>query len=499
MEGTDGFDIKQRFQSSLGPSSSLLPKQINQLEIPLFDTSEFGVSIRQLSQNVSPENSKKPGIPPSHPTSSHASPYSLSRASSQQQVSENFSPKPFDCLPPLSPLSHHEPSINLPIDSISLGLLGGNRFQTRERILLCKGHRRSNSDVPMGFSTFIKSSPQLMPIMGQGVLNQAVQQNNFGAEKKIQSVKQELDWNQDSKSISEGMVERKSEGEVVDEMFTEYMNLDNIDTLNSSDTEDKDLDSRMSGTKPNGVDNSDNEAESCINGNSNNINGKQLIFTTEKKEGVKRSAGRDIAPTAGHVRSVSMDSFMGNLNFSHELIKLPPSTGSQVSQQHSPSKSMDRNITQFSLDLANSEFTEAELKKIMVNEKLTEIALSDPKRAKRILANRQSAARSKERKMRYISDLERKLHILQTKATTLSAQFTMLQRDSAGLTSQNKELKFRLQAMEQQAQLREALNEALAAEVQHLKATTEPRGNSQLSDHMSQQLSVNHQTFHRQL
>lgn len=45
----------------------------------------------------------------------------------------------------------------------------------------------------------------------------------------------------------------------------------------------------------------------------------------------------------------------------------------------------------------------------------------------RILANRQSAARSKERKMRYISDLERKLHILQTKATTLSAQFTMLQ------------------------------------------------------------------------
>lgn len=381
MEGTDGFDIKQRFQSSVGPSSSLLPKQINQLEIPLFDTSEFGVSLRQLSQNASPENSNKPGIPPSHPNSNHASPYSLSRPSLQQQTSENFSPKPFDCLPPLSPLSHHESSNNLPIDSISLGMLGGNRFQTRERLPLCKGHRRSNSDVPLGFSTFIKSSPQLMPIIGQGVINQAVQ--NVGAEKNIQSVKQELDWNQDSKSISEGMVERKSEGEVVDEMFTEYMNLDNIDFLNSSDTEDKDFDSRMSGTKPNGVDNSDNEAESCINGNSDDINGKQLIFTTEKREGVKRSAGRDIAATARHVRSVSMDSFMGNLNFSHELIKLPPSTGSQVSQQHSPSNSMDRNITKFSLDLPNSEFTEAELKKIMVNEKLTEIALSDPKRAKR--------------------------------------------------------------------------------------------------------------------
>jgi hypothetical protein len=45
----------------------------------------------------------------------------------------------------------------------------------------------------------------------------------------------------------------------------------------------------------------------------------------------------------------------------------------------------------------------------------------------RILANRQSAARSKERKMRYISELERKVQTLQTEATTLSAQLTMLQ------------------------------------------------------------------------
>lgn len=47
--------------------------------------------------------------------------------------------------------------------------------------------------------------------------------------------------------------------------------------------------------------------------------------------------------------------------------------------------------------------------------------------ASRILANRQSAARSKERKMRYISELERKVQTLQTEATTLSAQLTMLQ------------------------------------------------------------------------
>lgn len=45
----------------------------------------------------------------------------------------------------------------------------------------------------------------------------------------------------------------------------------------------------------------------------------------------------------------------------------------------------------------------------------------------RILANRQSAARSKERKMRYISELEHKVQTLQTEATTLSAQLTLLQ------------------------------------------------------------------------
>ncbi|URE32196.1 Fumarate hydratase 1, mitochondrial [Musa troglodytarum] len=109
------------------------------------------------------------------------------------------------------------------------------------------------------------------------------------------------------------------------------------------------------------------------------------------------------------------------------------------------------------------------MKKIMENEKLVEMAMTDPKRVKRILANRHSAARSKERKTRYIAELERKVQTLQTETTKLSTQLTFLQRDSAGLTNQNHELRFRLQAMEQQAQLRDALNEALTAEVQRLK------------------------------
>ncbi|VFQ80484.1 unnamed protein product [Cuscuta campestris] len=113
-----------------------------------------------------------------------------------------------------------------------------------------------------------------------------------------------------------------------------------------------------------------------------------------------------------------------------------------------------------------------EAKKAMAPDKLAELWTIDPKKAKRILANRQSAARSKERKARYISELERKVQTLQTEATTLSAQLTLFQRDTTCLSNENTELKLRLQAMEQQAQLRDALNDALKHEVERLRIAT---------------------------
>uniref|UniRef100_A0A0D9W6N7 BZIP domain-containing protein n=1 Tax=Leersia perrieri TaxID=77586 RepID=A0A0D9W6N7_9ORYZ len=114
----------------------------------------------------------------------------------------------------------------------------------------------------------------------------------------------------------------------------------------------------------------------------------------------------------------------------------------------------------------------ADAKKAISDAKLAELALVDPKRAKRILANRQSAARSKERKMRYIAELERKVQTLQTEATTLSAQLSMLQRDTTGLTSENSDLKIRVQTMEQQVRLQDALNDRLRDEIQKLKIAT---------------------------
>ncbi|KAL5758936.1 hypothetical protein ACOSP7_021547 [Xanthoceras sorbifolium] len=113
-----------------------------------------------------------------------------------------------------------------------------------------------------------------------------------------------------------------------------------------------------------------------------------------------------------------------------------------------------------------------EAKKAMPPDKLAELWTANPKRAKRILANRQSAARSKERKARYMLELERKVQTLQTEATTLSAQLNLFERDTTGLSNENTELKLQLQAMEQQAQLYDVVNEALKEEVERLKIAT---------------------------
>ncbi|RVW93348.1 putative transcription factor PosF21 [Vitis vinifera] len=476
------IDMIQRLQSSFGTSSSSIQKQ------PIGDSS------------------KRHGFPPSHPHQiPPISPYSqipVPRPANQQLVSQNFSPGPshsrslsqpsffsLDSLPPLSPSPYRDSSSTSISDAVSADISmedrdasshsvlppspspfsRGNSMRVGENLPPRKAHRRSSSDIPFGFSSIMQSSPPLIPLRGSGALERSMsgRDNNMAAAKPVQLVKRESSWERGGDSNAEGMGERKSEGEVVDDLLSAYMNLDNIDALNSPGTEEKngtenreDLDSRASGTKTNGGDSSDNEAESSVNESGNSMQKLGTSSSAEKREGVKRSAGTRPG-------------------------------------QLSPSNSMDGNSATFSLEFGNGEFSGAELKKIMANEKLAEIALTDPKRAKRILANRQSAARSKERKMRYISELEHKVQTLQTEATTLSAQLTLLQRDSAGLTSQNNELKFRLQAMEQQAQLRDALNEALTAEVQRLKlATAELGGESQASKCLVPQLSVNPQMFH---
>ncbi|CDP20807.1 unnamed protein product [Coffea canephora] len=212
-----------------------------------------------------------------------------------------------------------------------------------------------------------------------------------------------------------------------------------------------------------------------------------------------------------HFRSLSVDAdFFEGLNFGASSSSsadggggggsAAAGSGAPWGPRHRHSSSMDGSssfasamTTSFEAMMADSD------KKTAGADRLQELALIDPKRAKRILANRQSAARSKERKIRYTSELERKVQTLQTEATTLSAQVTMLQRDTTGLTAENKELKLRLQAMEQQAHLRDALNDTLREEVQRLKiaASQIPTANgNNFNRGMRPQYSSQAQTFH---
>ncbi|CAF2261443.1 BnaA08g28440D [Brassica napus] len=170
---------------------------------------------------------------------------------------------------------------------------------------------------------------------------------------------------------------------------------------------------------------------------------------------------------------LDMDKFNSSEASSSQMCEpSEPAWNERPRARHQHSQSMDGTTSIKPEMLMSGTGSNEDAKKALSAAKLSELALIDPKRAKRIWANRQSAARSKERKMRYIAELERKVQTLQTEATSLSAQLTLLQRDTNGLSVENNELKLRVQSMEQQFHLQDALNEALKEEVQHLKVLT---------------------------
>ncbi|GAB2291744.1 hypothetical protein Dimus_025993 [Dionaea muscipula] len=550
----------RRLQIPFGSSpSSSIPKHFsahNHLDISQLNISQMPAPMAQAQgmQNIPyfghDAGAKRAGMPPSHPQIPPVSPYSQMSVTRQ---SFGLGPGHFrslsqpsfyslDSLPPLSPLPpFQDPSsgaISMDFSTLSNAVnVMDNRDGNSSPMLLLppspfasgsgssssstlhvaeglpprKVHRRSRSDIPFAIHAPVQSSPP-PPLSARGPgggLERSLSggESSGVAKPPARLVKKESSWNYwtcggDNKGVV-GFSDRKSEGDMDHDILSAYMNMDNIDALNSSETDDKngienhdqDISSRASGSKTNGAESSENEAESSVN--ESGITGQRQQQGSGRKEAVKRTAEGDIASTSRHYRSVSMDSFIGKINFGDESPKLPPSPATRVGQL-SLKESPEDNT--FSLEFCSGEFSGAEIKKIMAKEKLAEIALTDPKRAKRILANRQSAARSKERKMRYISELEHKVQTLQSEATTLSAQLTLLQRDSTGFANQNNELKFRLQAMEQQAQLRDALNEALSAEVQRLKiAIGEIAPDSQSkSSSFGQQLLANTPMFQQQ-
>jgi len=92
-----------------------------------------------------------------------------------------------------------------------------------------------------------------------------------------------------------------------------------------------------------------------------------------------------------------------------------------------------------------------------------ELALLDPKKARRIIANRQSAARSKERKMKYIEDLE-------TQVSQANAEKDALVEDRGRVLKQNDELATKILTTKAQLEALQALLESKAAEKLALEA-----------------------------
>ncbi|KAE8667810.1 Basic leucine zipper 61 [Hibiscus syriacus] len=92
----------------------------------------------------------------------------------------------------------------------------------------------------------------------------------------------------------------------------------------------------------------------------------------------------------------------------------------------------------------------------------------DPKRVKRILANRQSAQRSRVKKLQYISELERSVTTLQSEVSALSPRVTFLDRQRLMLTVENGALKQRIAALAQDKIFKDAHQEALKREIGRL-------------------------------
>ncbi|KZV27192.1 hypothetical protein F511_28056 [Dorcoceras hygrometricum] len=129
-----------------------------------------------------------------------------------------------------------------------------------------------------------------------------------------------------------------------------------------------------------------------------------------------------------HIRSVSADDgLMENTDVSNDFLDMnipsyPGTLPAQLlSQMITTTCANDKNATA-GVVLDGVAFCGEDMGKIMANPKLSEIALKDPRRAKRILSNRKSAARSKERKMRYVAELELKALTLQNEVNMMVAK-----------------------------------------------------------------------------
>lgn len=260
------------------------------------------------------------GLVPQHHHHHHGQQTSTPFAAPAQQHGAGGGTKQRPGLPPTPP-GTHAAHADVCMDDAAARAQGGAAVGLPPR----KAHRRSRSDVPFGY--FPPPSPKTEASSG---------------------------W---------AMPGGAGGG---DDLFSAYMSMDAMDggAGGGAGGLKYSSDGDSSGVRTNGgADSSENESEDYggAGADSQFLVWGDVLAGVKKREGVKRNAaGEPAAPSSRHARSLSMDSLMGKLSFSGN---------------GEPGK--------FSLEFGGGEFTPAEMKRIMADEKLAEMALADPKRVKR--------------------------------------------------------------------------------------------------------------------
>ncbi|KAK3159756.1 hypothetical protein QOZ80_1AG0002180 [Eleusine coracana subsp. coracana] len=147
---------------------------------------------------------------------------------------------------------------------------------------------------------------------------------------------------------------------------------------------------------------------------------------------------------------------------------LAPAPHQPAQQQSSPSPSDHNSFNDDKMDKGENEEAQSECKGDGAAA-AAHPAPVDPKRVKRILANRQSAQRSRVRKLQYISELERSVTSLQTEVSALSPRVAFLDHQRSLLTLGNSHLKQRIAALAQDKIFKDAHQEALREEIERLR------------------------------
>ncbi|XP_021274996.1 transcription factor RF2b-like [Herrania umbratica] len=110
-----------------------------------------------------------------------------------------------------------------------------------------------------------------------------------------------------------------------------------------------------------------------------------------------------------------------------------------------------------------------EIRKAMPPQELENLAKTDPKRATRIIKNRRSAIRAKERKKLYTYTLQHELQKLKSRAAQSSIQLTLLGTQHNALIDENSKLKDRVHFVKRMIALQESKTDETRQEIQFYK------------------------------